>query len=95
VTSPETAGTTDPSGADQPAGRAAGPAVWRALSRSGAPVRVRPCPDGPTLVRRADVIVDDYGVEHPVTRPVVAVCTCGKSQRMPWCDSTHKSVRRR
>ena len=68
---------------------------WRAVSRTGADVGVQPCPDGPTLVRRADAIVDGDGVEHPVTRPVVAVCTCEKSQRMPWCDSTHKSVRRR
>jgi CDGSH-type Zn-finger protein len=29
-----------------------------------------------------------------VERPVVALCTCRRSQRMPWCDSTHKSVRR-
>jgi CDGSH-type Zn-finger protein len=34
-------------------------------------------------------------VEHQATRPVVAVCTCERSQRMPWCDSTHKAVRRR
>jgi CDGSH-type Zn-finger protein len=46
-------------------------------------------------VRRADVVVDEEGTVHPVNRPVVAVCTCGKSQRKPWCDSTHKSVRRR
>jgi len=38
------------------------------------------------------VVVDDDGVEHPVTRPVVALCACGKSSRMPWCDSTHKSI---
>ena len=67
---------------------------WQAVSRSGRDVGVQPCPDGPTLVRRADAIIDADGVEHPVTRPVVAVCTCEKSQRLPWCDSTHKSVRR-
>ena len=67
---------------------------WQAVSRTGRDVGVQPCPDGPTLVRRADAIIDEDGVEHPVTRPVVAVCTCEKSQRLPWCDSTHKSVRR-
>ena len=68
---------------------------WRALSLRDEEVRLTPCPDGPTLVRRADVVVDEEGTVHAVDRPVVAVCTCGKSQRKPWCDSTHKSVRRR
>lgn len=59
-----------------------------------AEVRVRSCPGGPILVRGADEVVDEAGVPHPVTRPVVAVCVCGRSQRAPWCDGTHKSVRR-
>ncbi len=57
-------------------------------------VTVRVCPDGPVLVRGAESVVDEAGDKHDVTRPVVAVCACGKSQRMPWCDSTHKSIRR-
>jgi CDGSH-type Zn-finger protein len=36
--------------------------------------------------------MDDQGGEHEVTRPVVALCGCGKSARKPWCDSTHKSI---
>jgi CDGSH-type Zn-finger protein len=56
-------------------------------------VRVRACPRGPLLVRGADAVVDDDGTEHPVTRPVVAVCICDRSARKPWCDGTHKSVR--
>jgi CDGSH-type Zn-finger protein len=55
-------------------------------------VTVRVCPGGPLLVRGAEVVVDDDGERHPVTRPVVAVCACGKSGRKPWCDSTHKAV---
>ncbi len=50
-------------------------------------------PRAPLLVRGADIVVDDEGVEHPVRRPVVAVCACGKSSRKPWCDATHKSIR--
>lgn len=67
---------------------------WRVLSRSGEDVALEPCGDGPVLARHADVVVTADGVQHPVTRPVVALCTCDKSQRRPWCDSTHKSVRR-
>jgi len=48
------------------------------------------CPGGPMLLRGATEVVDDDGVVHPVERPTVAVCRCGRSQRMPWCDSTHK-----
>jgi hypothetical protein len=58
-------------------------------------VEVTPCPGGPLLVRGADAVRDVDGELHPTTRPVVAVCTCDKSQRLPWCDGTHKVVRRR
>jgi CDGSH-type Zn-finger protein len=54
--------------------------------------QVELCPDGPALVRGAYEVVDDNGVAHPTTRPVVAVCLCGRSQRAPWCDGTHKVV---
>ena len=53
---------------------------------------MRLCPHGPLLVRGADSVRDEAGVEHPTTRPVVAVCTCGKSARSPWCDGTHKAL---
>jgi CDGSH-type Zn-finger protein len=52
--------------------------------------RLTQVPDGPLLVRGADVVTDAEGKDHEVTRPVVAVCTCGLSQRQPWCDATHK-----
>jgi CDGSH-type Zn-finger protein len=56
------------------------------------PVRVTPCPEGPLLLRGADEVVDVHGAVHPVERPVVAVCRCDRSQRMPWCDGTHRAV---
>ena len=65
-----------------PAGEAAG-------------VTVRACPDGPWLVRGADAVRTDDGVEHATRRPVVAVCSCERSQRSPWCDGTHKVLRPR
>jgi hypothetical protein len=55
-------------------------------------VQVSVCPGGPLLVRGADVVHDERGARHEVTRPVVAVCACGKSQRKPWCDGTHKVI---
>lgn len=55
----------------------------------------RDVPGGPTLLRGAASYTDEQGVEHPVTRPVVAVCRCGASQRRPWCDGVHKLLGRR
>lgn len=48
--------------------------------------------DGPALIRGAGTIRDAEGNDHPVTRPVVAVCVCGLSRSQPWCDSTHKAA---
>jgi CDGSH-type Zn-finger protein len=62
------------------------------MTRTRRPVVVEPCPGGPILVRGADVVQDSDGTSHVVTRPVVALCTCDKSQRLPWCDGTHKAV---
>lgn len=56
-------------------------------------VEVTVCPGGPALVRGATVVRDQTGVPHEVTRPIVAVCLCGKTQRAPWCDGTHKVIR--
>ena len=54
--------------------------------------RVRVCPEGPILVKGAAKVVDECGAEHVPTRPVVAICGCGKSSRKPSRYSTHKSV---
>lgn len=57
-------------------------------------VRTTVCPDGPLLVRGATSWPDDDGEQHPVRRPVVAVCRCERSQLAPWCDGTHKALPR-
>ena len=67
---------------------------WRAWSADGRELSGRQCPDGPRLVRDAVRVDDEDGEAHDVTRPVVALCVCGLSQRGPWCDSTHKSIPR-
>lgn len=48
------------------------------------------CPGGPMLLRGDHVVEDDDGTRHPTTRPVSAVCRCGRSADRPWCDGTHK-----
>ena len=66
----------------------------RIVPEAGRTVEVRPCEGGPDLVRGAATVVTDDGVEHTATRPVVAICRCDRSARAPWCDSTHRAVRR-
>jgi CDGSH-type Zn-finger protein len=48
------------------------------------------CRDGPILVRGATSVRDKNNAVHPITRPLAALCRCGKSSRHPWCDGTHK-----
>jgi len=36
---------------------------------------------------------DESGATHRTTRPVSAVCRCGRSGIAPWCDGTHKLLR--
>lgn len=51
-------------------------------------------PDGPMLVRGITSVQDADGRVHRADRPVVAVCRCLKSSRLPWCDGTHKLIPR-
>ena len=50
------------------------------------------CPGGPMLLRGDHLVADDDGVEHRTTRPISAVCRCGKSATKPWFDGTHKVI---
>ncbi|MFQ6194622.1 CDGSH iron-sulfur domain-containing protein, partial [Streptomyces sp. NPDC000405] len=34
--------------------------------------------------------MDDGGARQ-ASRPVVALCTCGRSQILPWCDTSHRN----
>jgi hypothetical protein len=52
------------------------------------------CPGGPMLLRGDHVVTDRDGVAHRTSRPVSAVCRCGKSGSQPWCDGTHKVIPR-
>lgn len=62
----------------------------RVHGRARCGVTIEMVPDGPALVRGAASVSDDTGARYAASRPVVAVCTCGLTQRGPWCDATHK-----
>lgn len=50
------------------------------------------CAGGPMLLRGDHVVEDADGGLHRTTRPISAVCRCGKSASQPWCDGTHKLI---
>ncbi|MCW2777695.1 MAG: Iron-binding zinc finger type [Frankiales bacterium] len=53
--------------------------------------RVTVVPGGPVLVEGpVDVELPDGTVVHS-DRPVVALCTCRRSRRQPWCDTSHRT----
>lgn len=47
--------------------------------------------NGPYLVSNPPAITNSKGDSIP-TRPVMALCRCGKSRMKPFCDGTHASV---
>lgn len=61
---------------------------------SAAPTRPDPA-DGPRLLRGVRFVVDGGGDTTEARRPVVAVCRCEASARLPWCDGTHRLLARR
>jgi CDGSH-type Zn-finger protein len=44
------------------------------------------------LLRGDHGVEDANGTAHRTSRPVSAVCRCGKSSAQPWCDGTHKVI---
>lgn len=50
------------------------------------------CEGGPMLLRGHHLVEDADGVQHRTSRPISAVCRCGKSSTQPWCDGTHKVI---
>ncbi|WP_017237565.1 CDGSH iron-sulfur domain-containing protein [Streptomyces sp. SS] len=72
-----------PASAPRPAGR-------RAL-----PPRVQPLLEGPLLVEGpAEIVMPDGSVLH-CERPVIALCTCRRTLRAPFCDTSHRPRLRR
>jgi CDGSH-type Zn-finger protein/uncharacterized Fe-S cluster protein YjdI len=48
-------------------------------------------PDGPYLVKNLVRLRNSRG-ENLATKPVAALCRCGRSSTKPYCDGTHKTV---
>ena len=53
-------------------------------------VTITPYRDGPLLVRGPVQLRDQDGNRIEAEGDVIALCRCGKSRRLPFCDSTHK-----
>ena len=54
--------------------------------------RITPYRNGPYLIRGPFALTDQDGNRIEVSRPVVALCRCGRSQNRPFCDGTHKAI---
>ena len=63
-------------------------------SKRPAPVSITACPGGPLLVRGDFEVFDADGTPVPKNRETVALCRCGGSKIKPWCDGTHKLLKR-
>lgn len=56
------------------------------------PVQVKPVPNGPLLLRGDVEVLDQSGaLLRRDTR--VALCRCGKSRHLPFCDNSHRARR--
>ncbi|MFD3333657.1 CDGSH iron-sulfur domain-containing protein [Streptomyces sp. NPDC058700] len=52
--------------------------------------RVEPLAEGPFLMEGpADIVMPDGSVVH-CDRPMMALCTCRRSLRAPFCDTSHR-----
>jgi CDGSH-type Zn-finger protein len=52
---------------------------------------VTPVPGGPMLVEGPVEVQMPDGTLVRSDRPVVALCTCRRSRRQPWCDTSHRT----
>ncbi|MGW6390291.1 CDGSH iron-sulfur domain-containing protein [Streptomyces sp. NPDC055103] len=68
---------------------ASAPRAGTATSRS-APPRVQPLAGGPLLVEGPVEIVMPDGSVVLCERPMVALCTCRRTLRAPFCDTSHR-----
>ena len=53
--------------------------------------RVTVTEDGPLLLEGPVEVSLPDGTVVRSDRPVVALCTCGRTGRPPWCDTSHRT----
>lgn len=58
---------------------------------SGEPTRVRLTEDGPLLVYGPVEVELPDGTRTTSRRPVTALCTCQRTRRPPFCDTSHRT----
>ncbi|HEY3504391.1 MAG TPA: CDGSH iron-sulfur domain-containing protein [Actinocatenispora sp.] len=63
--------------------------------QSPEPRTVRVVPNGPVLVTGPVEVILPDGTRARSDRFVVALCTCRRSHRYPWCDTSHRRRVRR
>ncbi len=58
-----------------------------------ADVTIRVRDNGPLLVEGDFRLLDAEGNEFAIdkSKPAIALCRCGSSQNLPFCDGSHKS----
>jgi len=66
----------------------------RQPDRASEGVTISLCLDGPMLVRGDLTLLDPDGREIPRNRSTIALCRCGRTAAAPFCDGSHKLVRR-
>lgn len=66
--------------------------VQGCLAMGGSELRSRTYPGGPTILRGVDSLFDADGDPVELSRRVIAICRCRKSQIAPLCDGTHRFV---
>ncbi|MDQ0994365.1 CDGSH iron-sulfur domain-containing protein [Streptomyces sp. V3I7] len=69
------------------------PLGGRGSPPSGEVPRVTPVPGGPVLIEGPVEIVLPDGTLLRCERPVVALCTCRRTRRPPFCDTSHRGGR--
>ncbi|MCF3962312.1 CDGSH iron-sulfur domain-containing protein [Streptomyces fuscigenes] len=56
----------------------------------GSPRRVTIDPGGPVVLEGPVEVTLGDGTVAVSQRPTVALCTCRRSRRYPWCDTSHR-----
>lgn len=56
------------------------------------PIRIRCRENGPLVIQGPVEVVDHLGQPFPLPegKDFVALCRCGRSQRKPFCDGSHR-----